>query len=307
MSVCGQLDIGPLRFTLRHGSGAAYDADCPYPGFVPASTPARPQVPLAELPVTVCAGARPAPAGAPAFCAGRNWAVWAEAETLTFCAGFHDRGLARRTCRVSRQLDRAELFFDEKDHEAPLAYPIDQALAWGMLARCGGVLLHAALVVKDGRGCLLAGRSGVGKSTLSGLCAAAGWTVYSDDRAIVFQRGGQWRAAGTPWHGSSRFSRDGEVGLGGLYFLQQDRVDRCEAMEKHAARLALLDVASVPWFDDDWSQGALQALDRLACQAPCGRLHFTRSSSAVAALEEAEHVSSSGAGVQETEISGLRR
>ncbi|MBV8867259.1 MAG: aldolase, partial [Acidobacteriaceae bacterium] len=49
------------------------------------------------------------------------------------------------------------------------------------------ITLHAACVMYRGRGMLLAGNSGAGKSSLSYACARRGWTFVSDD-ASAFQR-----------------------------------------------------------------------------------------------------------------------
>jgi hypothetical protein len=49
------------------------------------------------------------------------------------------------------------------------------------------ITLHAACVVYQGKGILLAGNSGAGKSSLSYACARRGWTFVSDD-ASAFQR-----------------------------------------------------------------------------------------------------------------------
>jgi len=45
--------------------------------------------------------------------------------------------------------------------------------------------LHAACVSKNGRGILLCGDSGVGKSTLAYACSRAGWTYTSDDTSYL--------------------------------------------------------------------------------------------------------------------------
>jgi hypothetical protein len=49
------------------------------------------------------------------------------------------------------------------------------------------ITLHAACVMYQGKGILLAGDSGAGKSSLSYACARRGWTFVSDD-ASAFQR-----------------------------------------------------------------------------------------------------------------------
>jgi hypothetical protein len=45
--------------------------------------------------------------------------------------------------------------------------------------------IHAACVVLDGRGVLLCGDSGAGKSSLSYACARAGWQFVSDDTSYI--------------------------------------------------------------------------------------------------------------------------
>jgi hypothetical protein len=50
------------------------------------------------------------------------------------------------------------------------------------------ITLHAACVMFNGKGVLLAGQSGAGKSSLAYACARAGWTYVSDDASAFFRR-----------------------------------------------------------------------------------------------------------------------
>lgn len=296
MRKAGQLEIGPLRFRLETAAGLEVRySDPAYAGFYAAGESRRPAD--LELPVVIRRGARTVPAGEPLWRGGRNWAAWADGPELVICAGFHGRERARWCGRVARDLSRAELDvdFDGDVCEAPLRYPLDQILAWGLLSRIGGALLHSAAAVKDGRGLVLAGRSGAGKSTLAELCRAAGWRILNDDRALVYRRGGSWTVAGTPWHGSGRFAEAAEAPLGGILFLRQASANRRETMPAATARLALLDVAAVPWFEDDWAQGTLDGLDRLAREVETGGFHFTKAPEAVATLEGVQEFQRSGA------------
>ncbi len=286
------LDLGPLRIQLRtDGTGPVRYSAPAYAGFFSPAAPRPGADPLAALSVDVAFGKSSVPARPPFWQIGPSWAVWEEGADLLCLAGFHAPDSAFFGCRVARDLSRAELAVDPQlpgsvpgQMEAPLRYPLDQVVSWGMLSRIGGALLHAAVAVKDGAGYVFAGRSGAGKSTLSGLCHAEGWRILNDDRALVFRRGGAWRVAGTPWHGSGRFAEAADMPLGGIYLLQQASGNRLELVSGSQARLALLDVAAVPWFEDSWAQGILDGLDRLVGDVETRRFHFTKTSAAVRAL-----------------------
>ncbi|MGD9611316.1 MAG: hypothetical protein AB7V22_00255 [Kiritimatiellia bacterium] len=296
MRLAGHLDIGPLRFALRRETpGAVRYSDPAYGGLF--SEPVGRTVPvsrdpgsaLIELPVDVVRRAVPPPSGAPLWQAGGHWAVWDDGPDLAFHVGLTAPASRRYSCRVARDVTRAELALPlaagpDDVLDAPLRYPLDQILSWGALARIGGALLHAAVAVKDGRGHVFTGRSGAGKSTLSGLLLAEGWRILNDDRVVVFRRGGAWRVAGTPWHGSGRFAEAAEVPLAGIHFLQKASACRTESMSASQVRLALLDVAAVPWFEDSWAQGILDGLDRLAGDVDISRFHFTKTPEAAQVL-----------------------
>ena len=281
------LDVGPLRFALRTAEPEPVRyTDPAYCGFFCA---AGGEPPLAEVPVDVVRGAVAPPAGEPLWRAGDHWAVWADGADLLFHVGLRAPAGARRFCRAARDLSRAEVALPATAWadgvcEAPLRYPLDQILSWGLLARLGGALLHAAVAVKDGRGRVFTGRSGAGKSTISALLRDAGWRILNDDRVVVFRRGGEWRVAGTPWHGSGRFAEAAEVPLDGIHFLGKSAECRSEDLSAAQARLALLDVAAVPWFEETWAQGILDGLDRLTREVEIARFHFPKTPQAAQAL-----------------------
>lgn len=293
-----QLDVGPLRFALRMAEPCAVRySDPAYAGFFSASAG---EVPLAEMPVDVVRGAVAPPAGEPLWRAGDHWAVWGDGAELVFHVGLRAPASAQRSCRVARDQSCAELklpssVWADGACEAPLRYPLDQVLSWGLLARIGGALLHAAVAVKDGRGWVFTGRSGAGKSTISALLRAEGWRILNDDRVVVFPRAGEWRVAGTPWHGSGRFAEAAEVPLAGIHFLDKAAECRRDVLPAAQARLALLDVAAVPWFEETWSQGILDGLDRLTRAVEIARFHFPKTPQAARAL----------AGIQESRRAGV--
>lgn len=102
---------------------------------------------------------------------------------------------------------------------------------------------------------------------------------------MIYQEEGTWKVAGTPWHGSGRFWQNRQVPLGGFFALQQDRVDVIAQLGAREARLALLDSVSVPWFEQSWSQGALNAVAVVTAAVPVSRFRFTNTAGATAVLE----------------------
>lgn len=75
-----------------------------------------------------------------------------------------------------------------------------------VLAEEGGLLLHSAGLMREGRAFLFFGRSGAGKSTVTRL--AAGTTILSDEIVAVREEGGAFHAYGTPFWGE--MGRPGE-------------------------------------------------------------------------------------------------
>jgi len=226
------------------------------------------------------------PSSVPDFQSGRHWRYWDRGDALFFVVGGFDGAPPRFVCEVDRSLTRCQLYANQTLVDAPLQYPLDQILTWGLLGKCDGILLHAAGVELNGVGYVLAGRSGAGKSTLSGLCHEAGWDILNDDRVILHPDPltGQWMVSGTPWHGSGRFAQNRTVPLGGVYLLQQDQKNMAEEIGMQVARYALMDVAGIAWFEEEWSQRGLDAIVRLTEEVPVRRLRFTRSADAVEAV-----------------------
>ncbi len=296
MTLGCHLAIGPLRWDLHHAGGSPFRCTDPaYAGFLHAeeSSLARPALRIAR--VVVEQGPVSIPEAAPLFSSGRNWSLWEQGCELLFVVGAHRGDRARVACCLDRQTLNARLTVEGDPTNLPLVYPLDQILSWAMLAHCGGLLLHAAVAVKAGVGYVFAGRSGAGKSTLSGLCHGEGWRILNDDRSMVFRRDGSWRVAGTPWHGSGRFAEADEVPLGGLYLLRQAADNRLERIDSRQARMNLLDVTAVPWFEDHWSQRSLDVLDDLSRTVPVECYHFAKSLAAVRYLEQGLSISEEAA------------
>jgi hypothetical protein len=69
-----------------------------------------------------------------------------------------------------------------------------------------------------------------------------------------------------------------------------DKAAECrrDVLPAAQARLALLDVAAVPWFEETWSQGILDGLDRLTREVEIARFRFPKTPQAARALAEVQ-------------------
>ncbi|XXF76757.1 potassium transporter TrkH [Myxococcaceae bacterium GXIMD 01537] len=126
----------------------------------------------------------------------------------------------------------------------PVTRPLDVELALRVLLqlatlRQGGVLLHAAGVVLDGRGVVALGPSGAGKSTFTRLCLReAGGEVLSDEVVALYPGG---EVAGSPFCSDLDVpSTRARAPLAALLLLRQGPEERLEEVPPAEAVAALL-------------------------------------------------------------------
>jgi hypothetical protein len=81
-----------------------------------------------------------------------------------------------------------------------LRYHFLDAMALLLLEALYLTPIHAACVAYQGRGLLLCGDSGAGKSSLSFACALRGWTFVSDDASFLVRGGKHNVVVGNPHH-----------------------------------------------------------------------------------------------------------
>ena len=152
-------------------------------------------------------------------------------------------------------------------------YPLDQLLMAHVLPVLSGVCVHGAGVVLDGRGCLLPGQSGAGKSTFSRqVQAAGGATILSDDRIVIRATARGPRMFGTPWPGELGIARNASAPLRAIMFLCQADENRVVEISPAAAAEGLLRLSTVLWYERDLMDLALDAVDRLVRAVPAFEL-----------------------------------
>lgn len=162
-----------------------------------------------------------------------------------------------------------------------LAEPDDIALdaflrvAWSLaLLDVGGLLIHAASVVRAGGAYLFVGRSGSGKTTLARLCTGA--TVLSDELSIARLGDGAARCHGTPfWGDLGGPGADGSAPLRAICFLEQAPRHALEPLAPPKALSALL--PNVVFFarERGLTGRVFEIAAGLVETVPCFRLRFT--------------------------------
>lgn len=132
----------------------------------------------------------------------------------------------------------------------------------------GGVVFHSCAVDDNGKGVLMVGHSGAGKSTQSLIWAGIGAKVLSDDRIAVRVVDNQAVAYGTPWGGSADIVDTGEVSLRAILVLGQSPENELQRLEPLDAVPRLLVRSFLPYWDRDLVARAAETVDKLVQAVP---------------------------------------
>ena len=130
--------------------------------------------------------------------------------------------------RPAGNLGRGVLLLHPEIPENPALASLENYLRWAvadLALERGGFVLHAAGLVRGGRGYVFFGPSGAGKSTLAGMSAemdeACG--ILSDDLVLISRGEGTFEVSSTPFAGTlpQTNKKPGAYPLVGLYRLRQ--------------------------------------------------------------------------------------
>ena len=151
-----------------------------------------------------------------------------------------------------------------------------------------GALLHAAGIVIDGRGFLLMGPEGAGKSTFARAAGEAGTQVISDDSVLVDGASGRLELLGSPMrpHEATDLGR-GRWPVAALLHARWGTEARLDPVTRLATEALL--AANLPFLASGWGHDArLDALvPFLAMSVPHRALTFAPDPSFVAVLRSA--------------------
>lgn len=186
----------------------------------------------------------------------------------------------REFARFSPESRNVTLFCDEPGNggvpSSPLHYPLDQVLLMYFLSMRRGVIVHSAGFVLDERGCIFAGRSGAGKSTISRkLLNRTGCSGLSDDRIIVRKMEDSFKIFGTPWPGDADIAANRSASLSQIFFLAKSEENRIERITEAEAFRRFMPVLSVPWYDEEAVGRIFSFVEELISKIPSYLLYFT--------------------------------
>jgi hypothetical protein len=147
-------------------------------------------------------------------------------------------------------------------------------VAYALLAfHTGGILFHAAGIVRQGKAYLFFGHSGSGKTTVSRL--SSNDLVLNDDLNLLLPGESGWVAYATPfWNPNQVQPTPSQAPLAGLYRLVQDKRVFLEEVGSGQALAELISSVPVIPLDPLRSLGLLARSRRLIDQVPLFRLHF---------------------------------
>lgn len=117
-------------------------------------------------------------------------------------------------------------------------------------AGCNALLVHASVVVVDGKAYMFLGKSGTGKSTHAGL-----WLKYidgavhlNDDNPVLKFSDGKVYACGSAWSGKGRIYKNEMYEVGGIVRLAQAPYNRIERRTgAKAFALVYTSCSKLPW------------------------------------------------------------
>ncbi len=162
----------------------------------------------------------------------------------------------------------------------------------------GGVLIHAAGMVRGGGGYLFLGPSGTGKTTVSSLSNRA--VILNDDLVVLREGSGNWQLWSTPFSGAGQVKPNaGWAPLRRIVRLMQSSSHRLEALAPPLALAELVVCCPVVTVDQLRGKALLERLRRLLGKYGLQTLHFAKDSGFWAILD-----ASAGGGNESSEMAG---
>jgi hypothetical protein len=184
------------------------------------------------------------------------------------------------------RIEMSREYFAAGQQVNPLEYPLDELLWIHRLSMGEGVEVHGCgVIAPDGRGLLLSGHSGAGKSTSSRLWSRQdGARVLSDDRIILRREHDRIWMYGTPWHGDAGIAEADRASLDAIYVLAHGHRNEVRPLSRTTAAAELFARSFVPHHSTDAITFILEFFSKVTDCVPCSEFSFVPNYTAVEAL-----------------------
>ncbi len=154
----------------------------------------------------------------------------------------------------------------------------DQILFAKLLSHRDGLILHSNGFNIKGRGVLLAGASGSGKSTMSGMLKEHGFQIFCDDRMFIRRDGTGFRIYGSWCHGSSPDVSPGSLPLNLILFLRHSKLNKAVLIKnKKEAAQKLINSMVKPFLNPEGWISTIDILQDMAFRINCYEVFFDMS------------------------------
>ena len=164
------------------------------------------------------------------------------------------------------------------------SFPTDQMILARTLAERRGCYVHSCGVVVDGKGFLLVGHSGAGKSTAAKMLMDDG-DILSDDRTIVRHWPEGFRIHGTWSHGEVEIVSAAQAALRAVLFLEQASVTDLVPVDGPVEQVGLVLTHMIkPLATPDWWEKMFDLAQEMTAAVPVYRLRFSLDSRLVPLL-----------------------
>jgi hypothetical protein len=233
-----------------------------------------------------------APDGELIFDSGGLWKLYRRAEGYCFrFATAHLGPMPYKQAFVSKdfssgRIELARQYFPAREPINPLEYPLDELLWIHRLAMGEGVEVHGCgVIAPDGRGMLLTGHSGAGKSTSARL-----WSkhhaarVLSDDRIILRQENGRIQMYGTPWHGDAGIAEAAQSPVDAIFVLEHGQANELRPLGAAESAAELFARSFVPHHSHEGLSSVLKFFHAVTSSVPCFGFSFVPDFTAVEAV-----------------------
>ncbi len=132
-----------------------------------------------------------------------------------------------------------------------------------------GLVFHACGIDDNGRGLLIVGRAGAGKSTQATLWAQEqGVTVLNDDRVACRLKAGGATIYGTPWGGTANIAQNHQVPLSAILLIKKAHKNAIVPLSVAEALPLLIARAFLPYWDSELLARACDVLDGMLARIP---------------------------------------